>query len=170
MNKITINYGLLLFLYAYLRQLDLSLDRSRWTPWQELKDYYRQQIAPGRVAALLLATAKLTPEYVTGITPIEWTNWRMFIRFIGWKGSALTKDQVLYCYQVLKTFEKYLQQDFHEYNEQEQLRVQVCKISYQVIEYKLSLADVGKASRIEHYLQNENIVTIPLKQFYQGLI
>ncbi|WP_044217554.1 hypothetical protein [Chitinophaga pinensis] len=54
---------------------------------------------------MLLAAAKLTPEYVTGINTIERTNWRMFIRFIGWKGSALTKNQVLYCYQVLKTFE-----------------------------------------------------------------
>lgn len=167
---ITINYRLLLLLYAYLRQLDLSLDRSKWTSWQELKDYYQQQIAPGKLAALLLAEANLVPEYVPEIDTIKWTNWRQLLRLIGWQGKSLTKDQVLYCYQVLKTFEKYLHMDFQEYYEQEKLRVQVVQIGYYVIKYKLRMADIRKASRIEHYLQNENIVTEPMEQFSKGVI
>lgn len=30
----------IIFLYAYLRQADLSIDRVRWTVWTELSDFY----------------------------------------------------------------------------------------------------------------------------------
>ncbi|MGJ1404201.1 hypothetical protein [Sphingobacterium siyangense] len=42
------------FLYAYLNQIDLSLDRSRWEPLDNLRDFYRSQISPKKVANYLI--------------------------------------------------------------------------------------------------------------------
>ncbi len=49
-----INYSFVVFLYAYLNQIDLSLDRSRWEPLDNLRDFYRSQISPKKVANYLI--------------------------------------------------------------------------------------------------------------------
>ncbi|MEJ5092118.1 hypothetical protein, partial [Sphingobacterium faecium] len=54
MKKIRIKYPLAVFLFAYLNQIDLSLDRSRWGPIENLRNYYRTQISPERVANYLI--------------------------------------------------------------------------------------------------------------------
>ncbi|UZT99174.1 hypothetical protein ODZ84_06275 [Chryseobacterium fluminis] len=59
MKKVQINYSQLLFLYAYLRLINLSLDRNRWTTWDELQDYFNNITAPSKVAQYLINSFNL---------------------------------------------------------------------------------------------------------------
>ena len=49
------NYKFIVFLYAYLRQIDLSLARSRNEPLLNLKTYYENQISPELVVDFLVS-------------------------------------------------------------------------------------------------------------------
>lgn len=175
-RKIYFDYEFILFLYAYFRQADLSLDRSKWTDWEELQGYYQQQIAPGKVAVLLLEKANIQDSElreVSAVRPIRVTQWRQFRRFISWKaslGNFLTEEQVMFCYRQLKTLEAYLDRHFEEYYDQERLRVNICSIAYEVLEYKLSLRDSLAAEKITHYFQNETLNTHPMEMFSQGIL
>ncbi|KFF08295.1 hypothetical protein IX38_05870 [Chryseobacterium luteum] len=59
MKKVQINYSQLLFLYAYLRLINLSLDRNRWTTWDELQSYFKNIMAPSKVAQYLISSFHL---------------------------------------------------------------------------------------------------------------
>jgi hypothetical protein len=166
-------YNFVVFLYAYLRQLDLSLDRSKWTQWQELKDYYNQQIAPGKVAALLLEHAQIKEVYDIQRDDVKGANgWKklqnsIFRNII--RRTYLTTTEILYCYKLLKIFEQYLDTDFEIYYMQEKLRSDICHIAYYVVEYKLSHRDRYNIN-IEHYLQNHSLVVNPMTKFSKGII
>ena len=62
------NYKFIVFLYAYLRQIDLSLARSRDEPLLNLKIYYENQISPEGVVDCLAsnfsAKKSLNSNYV----------------------------------------------------------------------------------------------------------
>lgn len=70
MKKIKIKYTQLLFLYAYLRLIDLSLDRSKWTSWTEFQDYFKRFPAPSLVA-----------QYIIDSFDLPKTDFRNFIYF-----------------------------------------------------------------------------------------
>jgi len=53
-RKMKIKYSFVVFLYAYLNQIDLSLDRSRWESIDKLRDFYSTQISPKKVANYLI--------------------------------------------------------------------------------------------------------------------
>ncbi|WP_343566573.1 hypothetical protein [Sphingobacterium sp.] len=57
-----IKYSFAVFLYAYLNQIDLSLDRSMWEPLDNLRDFYRSQISPKKVANYLIDKLGLNVE------------------------------------------------------------------------------------------------------------
>jgi len=53
MEEIKVKYNEILFIYAYLRQIDLSLDRVRWTSWNELQYYFKDQLQPLQIIGYL---------------------------------------------------------------------------------------------------------------------
>ncbi len=66
MNRVRFRYQDLLFLYAYLTQIDLSLDRCLWATGL-ICTYYRGQILPREVADYLLSISKLDRPPVQGV-------------------------------------------------------------------------------------------------------
>jgi len=173
MKKIFFDYQLLLFLYAYLRSVDLSLDRSRWVPWKELQEYYKDRIRPGTVAKYLLSTFELSykspliyfVDYPSKIKIAKYLFYRFFCRKF-----YLTALEVVHCCELLVVFENYLNSDV-EMNkfEIEKLRIDITGITYYVIEFKLHRRDVDKAMAVEHFFQNENLDIIKIKDFIGNL-
>ena len=53
MENIKIKYSQLLFLYAYLRLIDLSLDRSRWGEWDSFLVYFKNIVYPTQIIQYL---------------------------------------------------------------------------------------------------------------------
>ena len=62
MTVIKLKYNFLVFLYAYLRQIDSSLDRSRWGSIEELREYYNIQIAPEHIVNYLMQKYDINDE------------------------------------------------------------------------------------------------------------
>ena len=57
MMKIYFDHIFLLGLYAYLRQIELSIDRVLHDSWEKLKPYFDERISPEKVIAYLEAQA-----------------------------------------------------------------------------------------------------------------
>ena len=54
-KKISFEYQFIVFLSAYLRQIDLSLDRSRWTSWGGIARVLQKSIEPQKGRKLSFA-------------------------------------------------------------------------------------------------------------------
>ncbi len=165
----------LVFLYAYLRQIDLSLDRSRWTSWGELKDYYSNvKISPMRVSSYLLKYSNPNFNSVEFPCSIKENNFfkkfRFFLFKIFKKVPSLTALEVLCCCTLLSSFDKYLGMDFPTYNlEIEKLRMDIAKFNRTVLGSRLLRKDWEKAMSIEHYLQNPILKTTAMEEFSGGI-
>lgn len=175
MERIALEYNFLVFLYAYLRQADLSIDRSRWDAWNDLKVYYINQIAPRKVADRLLAVAALPYEeppanyVVQPPSSIRVWNKIIILRPVLPK-PYLTKTEVLYCYKLLDRMDALLHADFTAFpQEAEQLRSAIARFDYFVLEYKLWRKDARKAMHVEHFMQNEQLPVVPIRNFLEGI-
>lgn len=172
MKKNKFKYDFLVFLYAYFRQADLSLDRSRWDSLNSLREYYRGKISPRNVYDYLIHHSGFNPESVKTIAFIREMNFfeRMnyFMLRLFHANSFLTDDEIHYCCQKLLVIEEYLKNDTEPHKlETEKLRIEIVKFVYGVLEYKLYIKDRKKAMHVEHYLQNA-LKTIPIKEFMKG--
>lgn len=91
-------YSTVVFLYAYLVQVYLSLDRSRWTPIIDLREYYKTRISPGKVAQFLLDSSGLNPERIHYLYFLKAAGFfekiRNMIRLRLCHASYLTKDEI----------------------------------------------------------------------------
>lgn len=167
MKKIQLNYSQLLFLYAYLRLTDLSLDRSRWTVWSDLQDYFKNIVTPSQVI-----------QYLTNICQLPKTDFMNF-NFIPEEKSILNKlkplvfnnfflkqNEVLYCCKLLSTFNEVLLSDIQTYNvEIEKMRIDIAKFYSDILGRMILSKDLDKLMKVEHYFQNERIETIKLEEF-----
>ncbi|WP_124576955.1 hypothetical protein [Pedobacter sp. KBW06] len=164
MNNVKIKYDQLLFLFVYLRQLDLSLDRSRWTSWTELQAYYKNVIPPSKVIQYLKVSFHL-PD--TKLTPVTIVPEKKIMDIIAtmlkarvFKRYQLRQDEILYCYNLLLTFDDVLNSDIEIYNiEIEKLRIGVATYGSDVLGWMMSYQDLNKLMSVEHYLQNEIITS-----------
>lgn len=174
MNEIKIEYKLLVFLYAYLHQIDLSLDRSRWGSVSDLSNYYKTQIAPEKVANHLLRKFDLDKNrvydvyYVGEIT--SFSKIRTWILLHLKKQSFLSKQELYYCCQKLLVLDKYLETNLEIHKlELEKLRIDLSKLTYGSLQFKLYQKDRIKTQMVEHFLQNENLNAISIEEFSKGL-
>jgi hypothetical protein len=174
MTKHKFQYDFIVFLYAYLRQIDLSLDRSRWTTWKELQEYYRGQISPKKIADYLLNNSSLVNfdsqslYFIGNVSFLEKLKLALFRVFH--IDPFLTNEEVLYCCQKLNIMARYLNlSNDPDRLEIEKLRIELVELNYNIIQFKLSVKDRNKAMRIEHYLQNENLNTIKIEEFIKGI-
>ena len=170
MNRFRINYHQAVFLYAYLNQIDLSLDRSRWVSIDELREYYKTQIAPGKVAHYLMQNFELDTEKFQYLYFVERLSFldriKTWISLNFKKESFLTSNQLYYCCQKLLALDSKLNSndEIHKL-EIEKLRIELSKLTYGIIKYKLHQEDRNRAMKVEHFLQNESLDVIRMEEF-----
>ncbi len=166
MKNFKIKNNQLLFLYAYLRLIDLSLDRSRWTSWSELQSYFENSITPSQVI-----------QYMENSFHFSKPDFNEFVFFIEKKTifgkikSALFKklleqNEIFCCYHLLRNFEKILKSDIENYDlEIEKLRIEIAKYYTEVLELKIATKDLNMLMRVEHFEQNDSIEIIKINKF-----
>lgn len=165
-KKVEFNYKFLVFLYAYLRQANLSLDRSRWEGLNDLRVYYASQIAPAQVMSYF---EKVCGKISKATFPIFISPSVNFIkqRFIATWGyyysrkHYLNSKEVVYCYELLRELKYLLDSDIHKYElETEKLRIDIAKFASNVLVGKLLSKDIRLGNSVEHYLQNVEVISI----------
>ena len=174
MSELRMKYQHIVFLYAYLNKIDLSLDRSKWVPLIELRKYYKTQIAPKKVANYLMREFDLNYDrledfYSVGNNHLVTKIKDFFLLYLK-KESYLTKEEIYYCCQKLIILDQYLKSDFEIHKlEIEKLRIELAKFTYGNLKYKLFAKDRNKTMKVEHFLQNENLKVINISEFSKGL-
>lgn len=161
-----IKYNQLLFLYAYLRLIDLSLDRSKWTSWKEFQDYFKNIPNPSSVAKYVLHSFQLSEIDFNSFrfSPEEklWTN---RLKAIFFKTLYFEKDNILYCCKLLFDFDKLLISSNETYNlEIEKLRLNIAKYYSRVLGRMILWKDLDSLMTIEHFFQNENFEHLNLNE------
>lgn len=167
MKKVQINYSQLLFLYAYLRLVDLSLDRSRWTTWEELQDYFNNIITPSQVIQYLDSCFHLPKTDFKNFNFIPEKK-SIFNRLkpIVFKAFSLEQDQILYCCKLLSDFNEALQSDVQTYHIGiEKIRIDIAIFYSDILGKMILWKDLDKLMKVEHFLQNEMIETYRLEEF-----
>lgn len=168
-----IKYSFAVFLYAYLNQIDLSLDRSRWEPLDNLRDFYRSQISPKKVANYLIDKLGLNVEKLNYLIFIDeeslWEKIKDSLLSFLKRDIILDEDKVYYLCQKLLILDGFLEngEEVHKL-EIEKLRVEFSKLNYGTIMFKLVKKDRLRANNIEHFLQNETLSTIKICEFNKG--
>lgn len=167
MKKIQIDYSQLLFLYAYLRLIDLSVDRSRWSSLVELQYYFKSIITPSQVIKYLNISLHLpetnleyfafNPEKKTIIDRLRCSIFKTYL---------LSQDEVLYCCKLLFDFEEILNSDNKTYNlDIEKLRIEIAKYYTEVLENVIWRRDLNRLMKVEHFGQNNKIDVYELNGF-----
>lgn len=162
-----IEYQQLLFLYAYLRQIDLSLDRSRWTSWHKLRDYYLKWPRPIQVIEYLERNFRLpNNDFEQFIFTPEKNTFKKKIKSAVWKNEVLNENEIMYYCKLLWNFDKELNSETKKYNSGiEELRIEVAKYYTEILKSLISNKDLVKLMRVEHFGQNENVEVIELSEF-----
>ena len=115
MRKVKLEYSFVVFLYAYLIQIDLSLDKSRWLPIDDLRDFYKSQISPKQVSDYLLNNLQLNVKRLNLVIFIGDSSFWARIKEMFWscfrKDILLKEDQLIYLYQKLRLLNKILEAD-----------------------------------------------------------
>ncbi|TJZ53577.1 hypothetical protein FAZ15_16185 [Sphingobacterium olei] len=174
MKKVRIEYPIVAFLFAYLNQIDLSLDRSRWEPLENLREYYKTQISPGKVAEFLVNKFDLKADKLRNLIFIKEAKFLAKIENVLLlyfrKKVFLTEDEMYFLCQKLFELSKYLRNDIEVHRLQiEKLRIEFSQLNYGVIKFKLTKKERAKAMNIEHFLQNEILHTIKIENFSKNI-
>jgi hypothetical protein len=170
MEKIKFKHDFLIFLYAYLRHIDLSLDRSRWTSWQDYVNYSRNVVSPKTVSDYLKKTADLS-EYTGEIIPLNKnkyakSRWLHFWRVITFNNDYLNLHDIIYICNKLDIYNTYLNTDRGQYDLLlHDLRIDIGEVYDYILMEILSQNELNMAMKVEHYLQNHGLETIELKYF-----
>jgi len=170
MKKDRIKYSFLVFLYAYFRQIDLSLDRSRWSPLSDLRTYYNVHLERYEVAENLSCcfSENKKGNFNTKKSKSIISILKSKLLFIFTGKSLLTIDESCYCRELLLDLDNILKHgDTDDKIAVENLRVKISEFNYEIIEPRLKARDRKKAERVEHFMQNEMVETIELREFYK---
>lgn len=167
MKEFKIKYNQLLFLYAYLRQIDLSLDRSRWNSWNEFQNYFESRLQPFSVIEYLKMSFQLPEtDFDQFVFFLEKKTFSEKLKSNFAKSLFLKQNEILYCCKLLSLFNKYLKSDVEEYNlEIEKLRIDIAEYYSKLLELMISKKDLKKLMKIEHYKQSDTIEVVSLKEF-----
>ncbi len=165
MKKIKVDYDDLIFIYAYFRYIDLSLDRSRWNLWFEVKSFFSDKLQAADVLNYLVQ------KYGIPQIDIDWKSYvvpykrRIFLKKIF--NLYLYEVEILYIYKILKTFEQYLDLDIKNYNITiEKLRLDAAILNTYILEAKISSKDLRQLMRVVHFNVANKDETIGLQCFY----
>ncbi|ASK30208.1 hypothetical protein CEY12_08830 [Chryseobacterium sp. T16E-39] len=165
MNYLEVDYKQILFFYAFLRQVDLSLDRSRWTSLKELHDYYQDRISPEQMMSYLKIRLNIPDGNFNDLTAqVEnkkdgKSKFKLFA-----KKAVLSEEELISFHHLLELFDGCLKSGKEQYTiETEGLRVDIAKFYSLLLEPKIAKSDLKKVISIEHYGQNRLLKTKELK-------
>ncbi|WP_090023727.1 hypothetical protein [Chryseobacterium oleae] len=167
MKKIQINYSQLMFLYAYLRLINLSLDRNKWTTWDELQDYFKNIIVPSKVTQYLINSFHLPKTDFENFNFIpEEKSLLNKLRPIVFKTFPLKQDEILYCCKLLFEFDQALHSDLKKYHVGiEKIRVDIAKYNMNILGKMILWKDLDRLMKIEHFWQSEKNDISKLEEF-----
>ena len=162
MKNVKIKYDQVLFLFVYLRQLDLSVHRCRLGSWTEFQSYYKNVIPPSKIIQYLKASFYLPDPELTPIISVseKKTIEKIIIMLKAnvFRRFHLTQDEILYYYNLLLTFDEMLNSDIEIYDaDLVKLRMGVITYRANVLELIVPYNDLYKNMVVEHFLQNEII-------------
>lgn len=164
MNYSKLSYKEMLFLYAFLRQMDLSLDRSRWTSVEELQNYYLDRISPEQMINYLNLKLNLSSEDLNHLTEPTEMSFKDKLKLF-FNKNLLTKKEATDLYHLLLLFDQHLKSGSKEYTvETEGLRMDIGRFYSRVLKPRISRRSVKRLMKIEHYEQNRLIKTTELKK------
>ncbi len=157
-EKISLEYQFIVFLYAYLRQIDLSLDRSKWTTFDELREFYKTQINPEKVANYIITNYGISIHSLWYFYRIEELSFfgkiKCLVHRMFFPKSSLFTNELHYCCKLLLILNDHLKADVElPICEIENLRIAFCKLTYGVLEWKLSPKNKAKTMCVEHFSQ-----------------
>jgi len=95
-----IDYAFVVFLYAYINQIDLSLDRSRWESIDNLRNFYKNQISPKNIVAYLMNRLNLEVEKVDNLIFLKEESF--WVRIKDSLLSSFKKNIFLFFFGLLK--------------------------------------------------------------------
>lgn len=167
MKNVKIKYNQLKFLYAYLRLIDLSLDRSRWGEWNNFLLYFKNILSPTIVIKYLKENFDLTEQDVYQVTVLsEQKTVIDKLKAFAFNASSIRRDDVLYCCKILLDFDKILKSDHEDYNFHiEQLRENIAKYYTEVLGRFIASKDLKILMRIEHFNKSDNTDVVKLDDF-----
>lgn len=169
MKTIKFKHEFLVFLYAYLRHIDLSLDRSRWGSWAEYRAYACCQVSPLEIYNYLnYDSLNHEDDTVMAINEHSYSKIRLtyFWNTFTGRNNFLTSAEINYIRCILNKYTTYLNADFEQYNRRiEELRIEIARFYSSVLESKLSRCELDKVMRVEHFLQNPVLNTTTLSSF-----
>jgi hypothetical protein len=188
--KFKLDYRYSIFLAAYFRQLYLSLHRSQHTNdanWAELVEYYENQIDPKKIYSSLKTRSNYVPEWEEYFLSIyELPKLNRFHRLLNFwlrltqKQYVLSSAEVDMALKVLRCFDEMLKTHLDGHTtEMPNHKLDLDKVfigwfNGRVLSLSIALnrkllpRDYRKAMQVEHYLQNEILVTVPLRSFIEG--
>jgi len=166
-NRVYIDYKYLIGITASLRQINLSLARSRWTSWNELCLFYTARMDAEYFFMFfidLCKKLKLPPEYHELKTNrLGYIISRIFPSFFLPKNFLTTKElETLYFF--LTEFKKLLRNDSTDSKQMELVRYPLAIFYSSILEPKLKIQDLDKVMKVEHHFQNENLETYSLNE------
>lgn len=167
MGEIKIKYKHLLFLYSYLRLIDLSLDRSRWGTLSKFRSYFDNIVAPSKVVEYIYKSHNFCETDLSkkNAIPKSKTVSERF-RAIILNIYKLKYEELSYCCKLLLDFESILQSDNNFYTvEMEKLRIEIAVYYSEILGKLIKNRDLKKLMKIQHFEQSEYNRTIELKFF-----
>ena len=171
MEKINVRYEQLIFIYAYLRQVDLSLDRCRWESWAALQNYFSDKLQPSQIIGYLRRNLQLSDIENDPIFSVGRISLRSRLKSHITKSLLLEPQEILYCCKLLSDFEEKLKSNNATYNEQiEKLRIDIAEYYIKFLGSAISKKDLNRLMNIEHYGQSNKKGSELVKLYQKTLI
>ncbi|MCJ8155691.1 hypothetical protein MKJ01_18205 [Chryseobacterium sp. SSA4.19] len=163
MNYSKLSQRQTLFLYAFLRQIDRSLDKSRWTSITELKTYYKDRISPEQIIHYLQTHFTIVKE--NSYETVNSSNLTFKDKFrMFFQRNYLTAEELTHLYDLLLAFDQYLKSDLPYSTEIEILRIDIARFYSKVLASRISGRNLKKLMFTEHYEQNRLVKPFELKK------
>jgi hypothetical protein len=164
MNHSKLTQKQTLFLYAFLRQADRSLDKSRWTSIAELKTFYQNNIKPEQIINYLEThfnrVKKDSNPIVASYQDMSLKNkFRLFFQ-----RNYLTADEHTHLFDLLVSFDQYLKSDSSYTTKTELLRIEIASFYSKVLARGISGRNLKKMRFTEHYEQNRRVKPFQLNK------
>lgn len=167
-NKVFIDYKYLIGVSACLRQVDLSIDRCRWTSWNELRVFYKGRTGVDYFFDFFINKCQelnLSPQYhESGSTTGKFSYIIRRFLLASKQKSFMTINELETGYYLLNEFKSMLRNESPDPKHVELIRFRIANYYNNILLPKLKRVDVDRVLKIDHYLQNERIETLSLNE------
>lgn len=154
MKKVELHYAQVLFLFAYYRQIDLSLDRCRWESLEVLDDYFNSLLSFEKVKEYLRTTFSISEnELLFEVFIIQKRN-RVNLFQCFKKKFVFDRNDIIFCFQLLTKLKLQLDSQDKEYSlKMEAIRLEVAILCSNLKDVILE-RDRQKVLRVDFFSSN----------------